>query len=538
MSGAAPGEGEVQIRVHMTGLNFRDVLNALGMYPGDAGPLGGECVGRITAVGEDVERFKIGDTVLAIAGGSFSKYVLTPADWVIAKPQGLNDEQAATIPIAFLTAYYGLYRLAGIKKGERVLIHAAAGGVGMAAVQLAQWVGAEVFGTAGSPEKRAYLKFLGVDHVMDSRTLDFADEIMAVTGGRGVDIVLNALAGEFIPKSFSVLAPGGRFIEIGKAEIWDDQKVAGVKPGVSYTAFDLGEVILQDSQLVGEMFAHLLEGFQEGSLKPLPFRVFPIEESVDAFRFMAQARHIGKVVVSQQHMLEAEESVRANKFSSEAIYLITGGLGGLGLQVANWMIGQGARHLVLMGRSAPGTEALKAIAAMEERGAVVTVARGDVSRPSDVERIFSEIESKSIPLRGIIHAAGILDDGVLMQQQWPRFAKVLAPKVRGAWLLHHCSRDLPLDFFILFSSVSAVLGSAGQANYAAANAFMDALAHYRRAQGLPGLSINWGPWDKIGMAAGLKGQDRSRMADRGISPIDPEHGLKVVDLLLRTILPR
>ena len=529
---AAPDPGEVQIRVHITGLNFRDVLNALGMYPGDAGPLGGECVGRITALGEGVERFKIGDKVLAIAGGSFSKYVLAPADWVMSKPQVLNDQQAATVPMAFLTAYYGLRRLAGIKKGDRVLIHAAAGGVGMAAVQLAQWVGAEVFGTAGSPEKRAYLKSLGVDHVMNSRTLEFADEIMEVTGGRGVDIVLNALAGEFIPKSLSVLAPGGRFIEIGKAEIWDDQKVAGLKPDVSYTAFDLGEVIVQNSQLVGEMFEHLLEGFQDGSLKPLPFKVFPVEESIGAFRFMAQAGHIGKIVVSQQHMLEAEESVHANKFYPEASYLITGGLGGLGLQVANWMIEQGARHLVLMGRSAPSADALKAIAAMEENGAVVAVVRGDVSRSSDVERIFSGIESKGLPLRGIIHAAGVLDDGVLMQQQWPRFAKVLAPKVQGAWLLHRCSRDLPLDFFILFSSVSAVLGSAGQANYAAANTFMDALAHYRRAQGLPGLSINWGPWAKVGMAASLDDQNRGRMIDRGLSPIDPEQGLRVVDFLL------
>ena len=530
----APGAGEVEIRVHMTGLNFRDVLNALGMYPGDAGPPGGECVGRITAVGEGAERFKIGDEVLAIAGGSFSKYVLAPADWVVAKPQGLSDEQAATIPIAFLTAYYGLCRLAGLKQGERVLIHAAAGGVGMAAVQLAHWVGAEVFGTAGSPEKRAYLKSLGVDQVMNSRTLEFADEIMEITGGRGVDVVLNALAGEFIPKSLSVLAPGGRFIEIGKAEIWDDRKVAAVKPGVSYTAFDLGEVILQDSQLVGKMFAHLLKGFQEGRLKALPFRVFPIEESAGAFRFMAQARHIGKIVVSQRHMLEAEESADRKKFSSEAGYLITGGLGGLGLQVAGWMIEQGARRLVLVGRSGPSAEALKMIAALEDKGAAVTVAQGDVSEPSDMERIFSGIESSGVALRGIIHAAGVLDDGVLMQQKWSRFVKVLAPKVRGAWLLHRRSRDLALDFFILFSSVSSVLGSAGQGNYAAASAFMDALAHYRRAQGLPGLSINWGAWDKIGMAAGLKGQNRSRVIDRGISLIDPEHGLRVLDLLLST----
>jgi acyl transferase domain-containing protein len=525
-----PGAGQVQIRVHVTGLNFRDVLNVLGMYPGDAGPLGSECVGRITAVGEGVEKFKIGDKVLAVAGGSFSKYVLTPADWTIPKPQGLSDEQAATIPITFLTAYYGLFRLAGMKKGDRVLIHAAAGGVGMAAVQLAQWVGAEVFGTAGSPRKRQFLKSLGVDHVMNSRTLDFADEVMQLTGGRGVDIVLNALTGEFISKSLSVLAPGGKFIEIGKAEIWNAARVAEVNPDVTYAAFDLSEVIAQDSQLVGKMFEHLLPGFQKGLLKPLSLQIFRIEESIGAFRFMAQARHIGKVVVSQKHTLEAGEDESVNMFGSEAAYLITGGLGGLGLKIADWMVEQGARHLVLMGRSEPDTEALKTIDVIRGKGAGVTLARGDVSRWDDVQRVFSGMESDGMPLRGIIHAAGVLDDGVLMQQQWQRFANVLAPKVRGAWLLHHLTRNLQLDFFVLFSSTASVLGAPGQSNYAAANAFMDGLAHFRRSIGLPALSINWGAWGEVGMASLL---DHRRMAFKGVGFITQDKGLNILSELLQ-----
>jgi len=519
-----PGLGQVEIEVHATGLNFRDVLNVLGMYPGDPGSLGSECAGRITAVGEGVDGLTPGDNVIALASESFSNYVLAPASWVVLKPEGMSDAQAATIPITFLTAYHGLFHLAGIRAGDQVLIHAAAGGVGMAAVQLAKRVGAEVFGTAGSPEKRAFLKSMGVDHVMNSRTLDFADQILQITQGRGVDIVLNALAGDFIPKSLSVMARGGRFIEIGKADILNKDDVARIRADVSYTAFDLAEVIAGDPKSVGHMFARLFQGFREGSLRPLPVSVFPVEASVSAFRFMAQARHIGKVVVSHKNGIKNTQGVR-----HDASYLITGGTGGLGLIMAQWLVARGARHLVLMGRSTPHAEAREIIQGLEAAGATVHFCQGDISRQEDIGRISEYIGA---PLRGIIHAAGTLDDSILRNQDWQRFSRVLAPKIMGSWLLHRMCRDMPLDFFIMFSSTSSILGAPGQGSYAAANAFMDGLAHMRRASGLPALSINWGPWSNAGMAAGLKDKDRQRIDRWGFEPIAPEQGMAVMDFLI------
>ena len=527
-----PNLGQVEIRVHATGLNFRDVLNALGMYPGNPGPPGLECSGRITAVGEGVHGVEVGDEVFGIAGCAFGKYVVADAGGIVRKPESMSYAQAATIPITFLTAYYGLCHLAGMKAGDKVLIHAAAGGVGMAAVQLARRAGAQVFGTAGSPEKQAFLKTLGIDHVMNSRTLDFAGEIMDITDGQGVDIVLNALTGDFISKNLSILAPGGWFIELGKAEIWDNEKVAEVNPNVTYTAFDMAEIIQSDIGLVAQMFQNIMEGLREGSLKPLPFHVFPMESSTSAFRFMAQAKHIGKIVISQEVQATAELTGSVDRFRPDSTYLITGGLGGLGLKVARWMMERGAGYLVLMGRSAPGAKTLETIRAMQEGGGRVTIAQGDVARPEDVARVFAEVEASGLPMRGIVHAAGIIDDGVLEQMNWQRFERVLAPKMEGAWHLHQCSRGLPLDFFILFSSMASLFGNPGQGNYAAANAFMDALAHFRHAEGRRALSINWGPWSEIGMAAAAEADGRDRWTAQGVGSIPPDMGLQVLDTLI------
>jgi acyl transferase domain-containing protein/NADPH:quinone reductase-like Zn-dependent oxidoreductase len=532
-----PGPRQIELQVHVTGLNFRDVLNVLDMYPGEAGPLGSECVGHITAVGDKVTEHRIGDRVIAIAGGSFSNYAVTSAELVMPIPSQIGDEEAASLPIAFLTAYYGLHHLGGIRKGHRVLVHAAAGGVGMAAVQLAKWAGAEVFGTAGSAEKHDFLKRIGVDHVMHSRNLAFADEIMEITGGQGVDIVLNSLAGEFIPKSLSVLKTGGRFIEIGKADIWDSAKADRVNPGVVYAAFDLSEVIVKEPHLITAMFQQILQGLKEGKLRPLPWHSFHITKAIDAFRFMAQARHIGKIVITH---LDGPGVLPGDAASirSQAAYLVTGGLGSLGLAVAEWLAAEGAGHIVLMGRSEPGSHALDTIEALRAKGGLVTIARGDITRADDLERIFHRIQASGLPLRGIVHAAGVLHDGVIMQQGWEAFEKALAAKVKGAWLLSEFSRDLPLDFFVLFSSAAAVLGSPGQANYASANAFLDGLSHYLHSLGRKCLSINWGPWGEMGMADSLTGQNRQRVLDRGVQPIPTEQGLQALKRLMLSPSPQ
>lgn len=532
-----PGPGEVEIRVRATGLNFRDILNALGMYPGDPGPLGDECAGEIVAVGPEVKNLRPGDRVMGLAPGSFSTFVIAKAELMTPIPDRLSFEEAATIPIPYLTAYYALHHLAKMSAGDRVLIHAAAGGVGMAAVQLAQRAGAEILGTAGSPEKRAFLQSLGVQHVMDSRSLDFADEIMSCTDNQGVHIVLNSLTGDFIPKNLAVLHQGGRFLEIGKIGIWDKNQVAQARPDVSYFVIFLGELCQHQPDLIQSMLRDLSAALVDGSLRPLPSRLFPLEDVASAFRYMAQAKHIGKIVVtSTSQPAEGPVSpfagVELGPIQAEAAYLVTGGLGGLGLVVARWLVAQGATRLVLAGRSEPSEAARQVLNELEQAGVQILAAQADVSVRSEVSRLLAEIEQTMPPLRGIIHAAGVVADGVLLEQEWSKFAQVMAPKVAGAWHLHEVSQKLPLDFFVLFSSAASVLGSAGQANYAAANAFMDSLAHYRQARGLPASSINWGPWAELGMTAALDSSQRRRFHNQGFQAIEPDQGMQVLARIL------
>jgi NADPH:quinone reductase-like Zn-dependent oxidoreductase/acyl carrier protein len=522
-----PGPGEVEIRVHASGLNFRDVLNALGTYPGEAGPLGGECAGVIAAVGEGVHDFRVGDEVVGLAPGCFASYVTTPAVLVAPRPQKLSFEEAASIPVAFLTAFYTLHQLARIRAGERILIHAAAGGVGLAAIQLAQRVGAEVIATAGSDAKRIFLKSLGVHHVFSSRSLDFAESIREATGSQGVDIVLNSLTGEFIPQSLAVLRTGGRFVEIGRIGIWDAQQIARKREDVSYFTVALDRMLIAEPGSLGTLLREIMKEFEGGTLRALPETVFPIRQAVTAFRFMAQARHTGKIILSQQTPSSTEGKLT---FRPDGTYVITGGLGGLGLLFAQWLVERGARHLALLGRNEPSASARSAISDIERAGARVKVFRADVSQAESIAAVLQDVSTEMPPVRGVIHSAGVLDDGVLTNQTWPRFAGVMAPKVVGAWSLHTLTRELPLDFFVLFSSTASLLGSPGQANHAAANAFLDALAHHRRTQKLPALSINWGAWSDIGAAA--RHHVDETIARWGVRPITPEQGLLAFERIL------
>ncbi len=536
MERRAPGSGEVEIEILATGLNFRDVLMALGRYPGNSTVFGNECAGKIVAVGEGVQQFQVGERVIAMGPGSFASHMTVPAGHVMPVPKALSDYEAATIPSAFLTAHYALCHLGKIATGDRVLIHAAAGGVGLAAVQLAQRAGAEIFATAGSPEKRAYLKSLGVPHIMDSRSLDFAAEIMQITRGKGVDLVLNSLAGDFIAKSFSVTATHGRFLEIGMTGIWDDARVSQLNRNISYFPINLAATFQEDPRLVSDLLRELLKEFEVGHLKPLPVKVFSIGHVAQAFRYMAQARHIGKIVVTHEgpavHLPRELQSPTGQweGLDPDGSYMITGGLAGLGLLVAQWMVEQGARHLVVTGRSRPSEEALQVIRNLEQRGAEVVIARGDVSDRGHLEEIFSRFGRALPALRGIVHSAGTLDDGVLLNQSWERFQRVFTPKVNGSWNLHALTQDLTLDFFVMFSSAVTLLGSAGQGNHVAACAFEDALAFYRRAQGLPALSINWGPWAEVGAAT--RGTVSQRLQLKGFQAIEPQQGLRVLEELL------
>jgi acyl transferase domain-containing protein/acyl carrier protein len=487
-----PGPGEVEIRVAATGLNFRDVLNALGEYPGDAGPLGSECSGWIERVGEGVTGLGAGDEVVAVARGSFGDFVTTPADLVAPKPVQLRMDEAAALPIAYVTARYALEALGNLRAGQRILIHAAAGGVGLAAVAEAQRIGAKIYATVGSDEKREWLKSLGVQHIMNSRGFDYHREIMEQTAGAGVDVVLNSLTGQHIRDSVNALAAGGVFLELGKRGIWDALRVHALRPDVHYFVVDWGEEYAHNAAPVAAVFRGVIGDLDSGALKPLPCRKFARFEIEGAFRWMAQGRHIGKIVVR----MSTGFGVR-----HDGAYLITGGMGALGLKIAKWMVARGAGRLVLVGRNEPGREARSVIRAMEATGSQVDVRRADVAHKEELERILREINEGNKPLRGVVYAAGVLDDAVLSEQNWDRFARVMGPKVHGAWHLHCLTEKLELDFFVMFSSLAALLGSPGQGNYAAANAFLDALAHHRRTQGLPALSVNWGPWEDSGMAA-------------------------------------
>ena len=371
------------------------------------------------------------------------------------------------------------------------------------------------------------LKSLGVQHVMDSRSLDFADEILSITGGIGVDIVLNSLAGDFIPKSLSVVKEKGCFVEIGKTDVWDQNQVSKIKSDIAYFILYLGEILEKDPLSIRERFLNLLADFESGKLKPLPQTVYSTEKSVDAFRFMAQAKHTGKIVITQ--------SIEANFYSTiyaNATYLITGGLGGLGLVCARWLADQGARHLVLISRSNPSEQVQEKLHEIEKAGVEVCTVQVDISQKVDIEKTLAYVTDNMPPLRGIIHAAGILDDGILLEQTWTRFSTVMAPKVDGVWNLHTLTSSTPLDFFIMFSAGASLLGSPGQSNYAAANAFLDGLAHYRQLHGLPALSINWGAWAGVGMASKLSDQNQRRWAFQGMEQIKPANGMRAMKRLL------
>jgi acyl transferase domain-containing protein/NADPH:quinone reductase-like Zn-dependent oxidoreductase/SAM-dependent methyltransferase/aryl carrier-like protein len=534
-----PGPGQVEIEVCAASLNFRDVMKALGLYPTDGGDymmLGDECAGRIVAVGEGVEGFQAGDEVIAIAPGSLGSHVTTLAAFVMPKPAHLTFEEAATIPVVFLTAHYALHHMARIRAGERVLIHSATGGVGLAALQIAQHVGAEVFATAGSPEKRELLQLLGAQHVMDSRSLSFADHIMEITGGQGVDIVLNSLAGKAIAKGISCLAAYGRFLELGKRDIYQNSKLGlwGFRKNVSFFAIDLGGLLTEKPTFIKALFSEVSERIVEQTFHPLPHRVFPVSRIGEAFRHMAQARHIGKIVISmhEQGALIDPLDEESFAFRPDASYLITGGFGGLGLTLARWIIEHGGRNVVLMGRSgAASDEARKALEDLQTTGARVMAARADITDEKQLADVLADIDRTMPPLRGLFHTAMVLDDGILLQLDQARFRKVMAPKVDGAWNLHAQTLDRPLDFFVLFSSGSSLIGNPGQANYVAANAFLDAFAYYRRSLGLPAMTINWGLVAETGYVSRQQGLSEL-MTSRGFVGLSPQ---QVLDTLDRTL---
>ncbi len=531
----APMAGEVEIAIRAAALNFKDVLKVLGMLPAKAlegtfhgTGLGMEAAGVIVATGEGVTEFQVGDAVVASVRDSFSSHITVAVDSMFAlrKLESMSFADAASLPVTFMTAYYCLHELARLQKGETVLIHAAAGGVGLAAIQVAQWLGANIIATAGRDEKRAYLRSLGVEHALNSRTLEFADQVMDITHGRGVDVVLNSLAGETFLKTMQIVAPLGRFIEIGKRDIVENTRLPMLpfNKNLSFSAIDLDRMMQEKPELIRYLFRSVWERFEAGDFKLTPVEVFPVSAIADAFRHMAASKHTGKIIISFEDLAGVSVVPLQQKhslFKADASYLITGGMGGFGLEVANWMAREGVRHLVLAGRSgAKSEQAQETVRALREQGVSVRVMLADISKEDDVKSLLREIARSEPPLRGVFHAAAVLDDALLSNLDEARLQRVIEPKAHGAWYLHKHTSGHNLDHFVLFSSIAAILGNPGQGNYFAANVFLDSLAHYRRSLGLPALSVNWGALANAGMA--VSGHEiAEHLARIGMNNVNP-----------------
>ncbi|MBM0279998.1 SDR family NAD(P)-dependent oxidoreductase, partial [Micromonospora tarensis] len=499
--------GQVRIAVHAAGVNFRDVLITLGMYPQQS-LLGGEGAGVVLEVGPGVTDLTPGDRVMGLfaACGAFGPVAVTDHRLVVPVPLGWSFAEAATVPVAFLTAYQGLVELAGLRAGESVLIHAASGGVGMAAVQIAEHLGAEVYGTA-SPPKWPALRAAGLpdERIANSRTLDFADSFRQATGGQGVDVVLNALAGDFVDASVRLLPRGGRFLEMGKTDLRDP---ATMPAGVTYRAFDLNEA---GPDLLGAMLRKLLDLFANGALRPLPVTRWNVRRASAALRHLSQARHVGKVVLTVP-ALDVDGAV-----------LVTGATGALGRLVARHLVtAHGVRRLLLLSRSGGAEDLVTELTAL---GADVTPRACDVADRAALAAVLAEH-----PVDAVFHVAGVLADGLADTLTADQVDRVLRPKVDGAINLHELTTGLRA--FVLFSAASGVLGGPGQANYAAANTFLDALAGHRRAQGLTATSLAWGLWAPASGMAELSDADRNRMARGGILPLAAEQGLALLDAAL------
>jgi NADPH:quinone reductase-like Zn-dependent oxidoreductase/acyl carrier protein len=543
---SAPKSDQVVIQVEATGLNFRDVMYAMGMLSdeavesGFAGPtLGLECAGIVTDIGEMVTGVAIGDHVLAFGSSCFGNHVITRASAVAVLPSGVSFEAAATIPTTFFTAYYAMHHLARLQRGERILIHGAAGGVGIAAIQIAKHLGAVVFATAGSDEKRDFLHLMGADFIFDSRTLAFADQIMAATKGEGIDVVLNSLAGEAINRNLGILKPFGRFLELGKRDFYENTKV-GLRPfrnNISYFGIDADQLLQAQPALTESLFKDILALFAVGALHPLPYQAFEADDVVDAFRHMQRSRHIGKIVVTYRNGINHIQAPKPMQTTwqpnADATYLVTGGLGGFGLKSAQWLASKGARHLVLISRSGPvAAESLSVIANLEAQGVKVLAQACDVSDLTALTALFNKISTTMPALRGVIHAAVVIDDALARNTTQAQLAAIYAPKILGARHLHDLTHALPLDFFVLFSSATTLFGNPGQGAYVAANAYLEALAEARRSVGLAAICVRWGAIDDVGFLARnekIKDALQSRM---GGTTIHSDDALKLLEDLL------
>ncbi len=507
-----PGPGQIEVAVSASSINFADVLVAFGRYPAFEGrlpQLGTDFAGVVTAVGPDVTEHTVGDHVGGVcADGCWGTFITCDARRAVTLPTGLTDEQAAAVTTAHATAWYGLHELARIRSGDKVLIHSGTGGVGQAAIAIARASGAEIFATAGSEQRRQLLRDMGIEHVHDSRSLEFADQIRRDTEGYGVDVVLNSVTGAAQRAGLELLALGGRFVEIGKRDIYGDTRL-GLFPfrrNLAFYGVDLGLLSYSDPDRLRGLLNTVYQLTADGVL-PMPQSTrYPLADAATAIRIMSGAQHTGKLVLDVARTGRRSVTVppaQVPVFRRDGAYLITGGLGGLGMFLAEKMAAAGCGRIVLSSRSQPTPEALETIELIRAAGADVVVECGDIAQPGTAQRLVAAAIATGLPVRGVLHAAAVVEDATLANITDELLERDWAPKVYGAWNLHTAVAEQPLDWFCTFSSAASLVGSPGQGAYAAANSWLDAFTHWRRAQGLPATAIAWGAWAQIGRAAAL-----------------------------------
>ncbi|KAJ5553023.1 type I iterative polyketide synthase [Penicillium frequentans] len=511
-------DDDIEIEVKATGLNFKDIVVTMGQL---AQPyIGIECSGIVTAVGKDVQHLQVGQRVMALPLGAYSTYARCKATSAAPVPNFMSFEVAATVPVVFCTAYYALFNLSHLQAGERVLIHAGAGGVGQAAIQLAQIIGAEIFVTVGSVDKKQFLITqynIPEDHIFYSRDVSFGQGIRRATNNQGVDVVINSLAGDLLRETWETLAPFGRFVEIGKADITKNTRLDMLpfEYNVTFSSVDLTKVASYKPVLMKALLDEVSHMMSKGSLNPiLPLTSYKISELEAAFRTLQTGKAMGKIVVVP-HVEDQVKAVAPKTSSSllkaDASYILIGGTGGLGRSMAKWMSSKGARNIVLVSRRASVNDKVQAlIDELAVDGTLVTVKACDVTDKQSVSTLINEDMKDLPPVRGVVHGAMVLRDMLFENMTLDDFNSVAASKVEGAWNFHNVLSSTKLDFFIALSSVAGVIGNRGQAAYAAANVFLDEFMSYRRSLNLPGTTIDLTAVSDAGYLADV---DAKRLAE-------------------------
>ncbi|WP_394275181.1 SDR family NAD(P)-dependent oxidoreductase [Luteococcus sp.] len=518
---------EVEVEMQASALNFADVLKAMGRYPGEDRKvlaLGLDAAGVVARVGAEVTPSLVGRRVITCAGeGAFSSHLIVPVEHVHQIPEGMSFEEAASLPMVMVTAWESLVRVGQLSEGETVLIHSAAGGLGLAAIEIAFSRGATVIATASTPEKREYLRSRGVGYVFQSRNLEWVEPVRELTGGRGVDVILNSLTGRAIDEGMALLADGGRFVEVGKKDIYSDRSISMglLRRGVGLASVDVARLMYERPVTFAKVLAESWEQVQAGRIRPPALVLRSYAETPRALREMSAGSHVGKFVISDPATVNVLEPnpLHEGRLRADGCYVISGGLGALALSLGREMAQRGAGHIALLARRGPTPDEQSRIDEITAAGATVYLRQADITDEAAVRRAWQGLP----PVRGIVHTAGILEDATIQNVTPQQIARVLDPKVLGAEVLDRVSQDEPLEMFVLFSSAAGMLGNPGQGAYAAANTYLDALARRRRSRGFAALSVAWGAFDKIGLAAAdaIRG---ARLSSFGMLSFEPTEG--------------